>query len=223
MQSRRRQAKSSADTESNSVPMLSNHCINLPTPGRRNHMICKPAEYYLECMHIFQADKERLSDQLKEIFQHGEKGDDLINSIKTELSDRLLVSAEVLSNPKVYSFLREALENCGITVPATVQDTIEGSFVANRIITTVCTITAGKCNEAPPHMKMATAERQEANTANENKSNVQLVDPLTTDEQVTELLEKSRNPLKEYKNHWIPHRNTPPHQRRPSHSPTLRR
>lgn len=57
--------------------------------------------------------------------------------IKTEISDELLVSVEAVSNPKVYRFLREALDSRGVQVPASVIDTIAGSFVAKRIIAAI--------------------------------------------------------------------------------------
>lgn len=74
---------------------------------------------------------------MKDIFRHEEERDDLIKRIKAELSEGILVSVEVVSNPKVYRFISEALESRGVQVPATVQDMIAGTFLAKRIIAAV--------------------------------------------------------------------------------------
>lgn len=109
----------------------------MPTPGRRNPTTYKPAQYYLDRIPILHSQQQRLTDQLKEIFRHNEEGDALTKRIKEELTEGLLVSPDVVSNPKVYRFLREAVESRGIPLLATVQDTIAGSFVAKRIIAAI--------------------------------------------------------------------------------------
>lgn len=109
----------------------------MPAPGRRTPRNYKSADYYLNRISIFHPDQERLRSQLLEIFGHGEENTVLLQRIRAELNDGLLVSKEVVSNPRVYQYLREALESRSVRVPATVIDTVSGSFVSKRIIASI--------------------------------------------------------------------------------------
>lgn len=73
--------------------------------GRQKASAYKSAEYYLDRIPDLNADQERLRNRLKGIFQHGKEGNELIQRIKAELTEALIVSVEVVSNCKVYRFL----------------------------------------------------------------------------------------------------------------------
>lgn len=82
----------------------------MPAPGGRTPCTYKSPELYTERIPILHSDQERLKTQLTSIFSHKAERANLITRIKDKLSDGLLFSEKVVSNPKVYEYLREALE-----------------------------------------------------------------------------------------------------------------
>lgn len=109
----------------------------MPARGRRTPRTYKPAEHYLGKIQVFHPDQQRLKDQLLSIFSHDEEEGTLLRRIHEELSDGLLVSREVVTNPEIYRCARDALESRGIIVPDTVLDTNSGSFIAKRVIAAI--------------------------------------------------------------------------------------
>lgn len=109
----------------------------MPARGRRVPRTYKSAEHYINRFQVFHPDQQRLKEQLLAIFAHGEQEHELLGRIRTELSDGLLVSREVVPNPDIYRCMRDALESRGVRVPDSVTDTQSGSFIAKRVIAAI--------------------------------------------------------------------------------------
>lgn len=96
-----------------------------------------PVDKYIERIQVYNADQDRLKAELFQIFSANERGEELLEKFKALISDELLVSQEIFTNPDIYRCLREALESRSIHVPELVTDTQSRSFVVKRIIAAV--------------------------------------------------------------------------------------
>lgn len=109
----------------------------MPAKGRKKPQKFHPAVQYIERVIDFNADQDRLKQQLLQVLEGEERGRELLDNSKAVKSDGLLVSIEIIMNPNMYRFLRGALGSRFIRVPEIVTDTNFRSFVAKRIIADV--------------------------------------------------------------------------------------
>lgn len=109
----------------------------MPAPERRTPRSYKSAEYYLDRIHVFHPDEQRLKTQMLAIFRHCEEHKVLLDRIRTELNDGLLVSKEVVFNPKEYQYFCKAFECRKVRVKANVINKWSCSFVAKLIIAAI--------------------------------------------------------------------------------------
>lgn len=68
---------------------------------------------------------------------HGEEEKTFLTTIRCEINDGLLVSMEIITNPAMYRYLCEVVNNRVVLVPSSVTDKTAGYFVAKPIIATI--------------------------------------------------------------------------------------
>lgn len=59
------------------------------------------ADHYLGKIQVFHPEQQRLKDQLLSIFSHGKEEAPFIRRMYEELSDGILISREVATNPDI--------------------------------------------------------------------------------------------------------------------------
>lgn len=109
----------------------------MPARGRRKPKNILPADKYFQCVHVYNADQERLKTQQIKIVENTDTQGRLVNRFKDEINDRLLISMEVFSNPDIYRWHRDALESIKVSIPSIVQDITSSSSISKRIIAAI--------------------------------------------------------------------------------------